>query len=416
MRPLEGVRIIDMTVAVAGPIAGQVLGDMGAEVIRVEPPFGRPLAGLHVAPPREGAPDRPYNRILLYNDFNRSKLGLTLDLTKEKGRETLLRLVAISDLVIENMSPRVLPGLGLDYARLREAREDIILVSMPAFGATGPLRDRTAYGPGIDAMSGLSWLSGYAGRGPLKPGNYYCDQNAGLLAAFAALAALSYRRRSGRGQHVELSMLEGELQLVGEALLDYAMNGRVQGRMGNRYPYMAPHGAYPCAGDDRWLAIAVGSDGEWQALCEVMGRPELGWDQRFADVVSRVRHREEVDAVVAAWTRSQEHGEAQRRLQEAGVPAGAALTASELFEDPQLRARGYFRTIEHLEAEAMPHGQVAWRLSATPSLPERPAPCFGQHNDHVLRELLGMSDAEVAELAEEGVIACEPLEEARDAP
>jgi crotonobetainyl-CoA:carnitine CoA-transferase CaiB-like acyl-CoA transferase len=411
MRPLEGVRAIDIGVAVAGPIAGHVLADMGAEVIRVEPPLARPVAGLHVAPRAEGAPDRPHNRIVLFNEFNRSKLGLTLDLTKRRGREVFLRLVAISDLVIENMSPRVLPELRLDYPHLREAREDIILVSMPAFGGTGPLRDRISYGPGIDAMSGLAWLTGYPDRGPLKPGNYYCDQNAGLLAAFAALAALRHRARSGRGQHVELSMLEGEIQLVGEALIDYVMNGRVQGRIGNQHPCMAPHGAYPCAGEDRWVAIAVGSDEEWRALCEVMGQPELASDERFADVVSRVRHRDEADAIVGAWTRGLEHGEAQQRLQAAGVPAGAALTTVELLEDRQLRARGYFRTIEHAEAGVSPHGQVAWRLSATPSPPERPAPCLGEHNDLVLKGLLGMSDAEVAQLAEERVIASERRQE-----
>lgn len=397
--------------AVAGPIAGHVLGDMGAEVIRVEPPLARPVAGLHVAPRAEGAPDRPYNRIVLFNEFNRSKLGLTLDLTKERGREVFLRLVAISDLVIENMSPRVLPELRLDYPHLREARQDIILVSMPAFGSTGPLRDRISYGPGIDAMSGLSWLTGYPDRGPLKPGNYYCDQNAGLLAAFAALAALRHRRRSGRGQHVELSMLEGEIQLVGEALLDYVMNGRVQGRTGNQQPCMAPHGAYPCATEDRWVAIAVGSDGEWHALCQAMGRPDLASDERFADVVSRVRHRDEVDAVVGAWTRELEHRDVKRRLQEAGVPAGAALTTAEVLEDPQLQARGHFQTIEHPETGPAPHAQVAWRLSATPSPPQRAAPCFGQHNDYVLKDLLGMSDEEVAQLAEERVIAREQRKE-----
>jgi len=412
MRPLEGIRVVDITVAVAGPIATQVLGDMGAEVIKIEAPFARPTTYLAVAPPVEGAPDRPYNRLARFLDLNRSKLGMTLDLTKERGREVFLKLVAQSDVVIENMSPRVLPNLRLEYPVLREANERIILVRMPAFGTWGPLRDRGSYGPGIDAMSGLSWLTGYDDGPPMKPGNYYCDQNAGLLAAFATLAALRHRQRTGRGQEVELSMLEGELQLVGEALVDYTMNGRVQHRTGNAHPMMSPHGVYPCRGSDQWVAVAVETDEQWAALCRLMGRPELARDERFADVVSRVRERRELDRLVADWTRTLDKHEAQRRLQEAGIPAGAALTSGDLFRDPQLAHRDYFQTVRHPEAGAGPHGRAAWTLSGTPSPLERHTPLFGEHNTYVLRDLLGLSDEEIASLEEERVISAQPIERA----
>jgi crotonobetainyl-CoA:carnitine CoA-transferase CaiB-like acyl-CoA transferase len=410
VKPLEGIRIVDITVAVAGPVATHVLGDMGAEVIKIEPPFGRPSKHLEAAPLVEGAPDRRYNRLLRFLDLNRSKLGMTLDLSKEAGRNVFLRLVAQSDVVIENMSPRVLPNLRLDFDELREANERIILVRMPAFGTWGPLRDFVSYGPGIDAMSGLSWLTGYEDGPPNKPGNYYCDQNAGLLAVVATLAALRHRDRTGRGQEVELSMLEGELQLVGEALLDYTMNGRVQHRTGNAHPSMSPHGVYPCKGDDAWVAIAVENDAQWSALCALMGQPRLAIDERFADVVSRVRERREIDRLVADWTRTLDKHDAERRLQAAGIPAGAALTVAELFADEQIQARGYFQTVQHPEAGPAPHARAAWTLSGTPSPLERHAPLFGEHNDYVLRELLGLSDDEIASLAEAHVISAEPIE------
>ena len=408
MRPLDGLRIIDLTVAIAGPVATSLLADLGAEVIRVEPPFPRPLH-VDIAPPLAGAPDRPYNRIVSYNDLNRGKLAITLDISKREGRDVLLRLAAVSDAVVENMSPRVLPSLGLAYDELRASKPDIVMVSMPAFGATGPLRDRVSYGPGIDAMSGLAYLTGYPDRGPLQPANYYCDYNAGVLGAFATIAALRHRDRTGEGQHVELAMLEGELQVVGEALLDYTMNGRVQQRTGNAHPSMSPHGVYACAGDDRWIAIACEDDAQWQRLCAAAGRAELAIDVRFADVVSRVRRRAEVDEIVAAWTRTRDVHEAASELQAAGVAAGAAQLVSELLTDPQLQDRQYISVEHHPEAGDTPYARAAFTLSKTPSRATRHAPLYGQDIEHVLRDLLGMNAAVIQSLFDAHVTAHAPL-------
>jgi benzylsuccinate CoA-transferase BbsF subunit len=408
MRPLEGLRIIDLTVAIAGPVATSLLSDLGVEVIRVEPPFARPLH-VDIAPLMPGAADRPYNRIVSYNDLNRGKLAVTLDISRREGRDVMLRLAAVSDAVIENMSPRVLPSLGLGYEDFRTVKPDIVLVSMPAFGATGPLRDRVSYGPGIDAMSGLAHLTGYADRRPMQPANYYCDYNAGVLAAFATVAALRHRDRTGAGQHVELAMLEGELQTVGEALLDDTMNGRVQQRTGNAHPSMSPHGVYPCAGDDRWIAIACEDDVAWQRLCEVMGQGDLAAHPGFTDVVSRIHHRDEVDAVVAAWTRTRDAHEAARELQAAGVAASAAQLVSELLADPQLRDREYITIVRHPEAGDTPYARAAFTLSKTPAHTGRPAPLYGQDIDYVLGDVLGLSAAEIRALEDAHVTSRQPL-------
>ncbi len=407
MRPLTGLRIIDLTVAIAGPVATSLLADLGAEVIRVEPPFPRPLH-VDIVPRVDGAPDRPYNRILSYNDLHRAKRAITLDLSKAEGRGILLGLVGVSDVVVENMSPRVLPSLGLGYEALRATKPDIVLASMPAFGATGPLRDRVSFGPGIDAMSGLAYLTGYPDRGPMQPANYYCDYNAGALAAFAVIAAIRHRDRTGEGQHIELAMLEGELQVVGEALLDYTMNGRVQQRTGNAHSSMSPHGVYPCAGDDRWIAIACEDDAQWEHLCTVVGRHELAQDVRFADVISRIHHRVEIDEIVSAWTRERPPHAAAEELQAAGVPAGAAQLVTELLDDPQLRARDYVTIVPHPEAGDTLYARPAFTLSKTPTHTELHAPLYGQDTDYVLRELLGLSVGEVAALEAAGVTARQP--------
>lgn len=432
--PLAGVRVIELTNAVAGPTAGFILGDLGADVIKVEGPTARSPRAHGLPLPDHTIPDRPWNRVTHFNELNRSKRGVVIDVAQPRGRLAFLELVAIADVVIENFAPRVVGNLGIDYPDAAAVRPDVIYISMPAFGKSGPFRNRISYGPGIDAMSGLSHLTGYVDGPPMKPGNFYCDQNAGLTSAMAAIAALRHRDRTGAGQYIESAMIEGELQLLAPALLDVQMNGRVQTRSGSRHPSMAPHGVYPCKpargaqtasgtrdserseapanpADERWLVVAVASDAEWQALCAVIGRTELAADPRFADVVSRHRNQQEADRVIAAWTRQHDHHDAMRRLQAAGVRAGAALTIAELHQDPHVRARQVLQPTRHPEMGAMPHTRTAFRLSATPGVgPQRPAPCFGEHNDQVFGPLVGLSDAARTELRAAGVLADSPLD------
>ncbi|MHB8575205.1 MAG: CaiB/BaiF CoA transferase family protein [Dehalococcoidia bacterium] len=409
-RPLAGIRIIDFTNAVAGPTATSILGDLGAEVIKIEAPDGRQPNPSGVAPHRAGTPDLPYNRVITFNERNRSKLGVVLDLARPEGRQLFLELAQVSDAVVENFSPRVMGNLRLDYPDLTAVRPDIILVSMPAFGKSGPYRARASYGPGIDAMSGLSHLTGYEDGPPMKPGNFYCDQNAGLLAASSLLAALRHRRRTGEGQWIECAMIEGELQLVAEALIDCQMNGRVQTRIGNRHPRMAPHGVYPCAGRDAWVAIAVATDAQFVALADLIERPDLAADPRFAALAQRLANQDVLDEEIAVWTRQRDHREAQRLLQAAGVPAGSALNAAELLTDPQVRARESFEYVGYPDIPVpFPHTRVAFRLRGRNTHIERRAPGFGEHNDAVLGDLLGARAERLTALRGSGVVADAPV-------
>ena len=407
--PLAGVRVIDFTNAVAGPTCTHILGDMGADVIKVESPTARSPRAHGTPLPSPELPDHPWNRLTNFNELNRSKRGIVLDAGMPDGRRAFLELATVCDVVVENFAPRVVGNLGIDYADVAAVRPDIIYVSMPAFGKTGPYRDRISYGPGIDAMSGLSHLTGYEDGPPMKPGNFYCDQNAGLTAAFAILAALHHRWQTGEGQYIEAAMIEGELQLIGEALLDAEVNGIVQTRHGNRDTSMAPHNVYPTRGIDSWIAIAVGTDAQWRALCGMIGRPELADDPRFGDVVSRYRNQGQADAIIAAWTATRDHHEAMRALQAAGVPAAAALSMPELHTDPHVRARGLLRPVVHPEQGPIPHTRTAFKLSRFPSAgPRLPAPRFGQDNAAILLDLLGHDTAEYEAMHAAGAVAEQP--------
>ena len=418
-KALEGLRVIDLSQVYAGPYATKLLADMGAEVIRVECaarsgrggrlPRTRPGGAFGAQFPGGDTGGRSYNRFAYYNELNRNKYAVTLDLTRPRAVDVFKKLVRISDVVVENFSPRVMGNLGLDYESLREENPGIVMVSISGYGHDGPYRDYVTYGEGIEAMSGLCALTAYPGGGPLKPGVAYADAVSGLLAAFAALAAVRHRRQSGRGQHIDLAMREALTPLLGEALMDYAMNGRVAPPVGNGHPAMAPHGCYRARGEDSWVAIAVTSDEEWRSLCRAMGSPPWAEDGRFASAAGRVAHREQLDGLIGEWTARHDHRELMGSLQRAGVRAGAVLTVDELVADPHLQERGFFEWLTHPEAGTHLHPGVSWRMSRTPGALRLPAPCFGEHNRYVFAGLLGMSEEEMAQLAEEGATAPEPL-------
>jgi len=406
---LKGIRVLEMTVAVAGPTAAHVLGDMGAEVIKVEEPAARAHVPGAIPPPVESAADRRHNRVVNFNELNRSKRHLPLNVATPEGRRVFLDLAATCDVVIENFAPRVMGNLGIDYEDLKAVNPAIVMVSMPAFGKSGPYRERISYGPGIDAMTGMSHLTGYPDRMPGKPGNFFCDQNAGLHAVFCILAALRHRRRTGEGQYIEMSMLEGELQFVVPAVMDALLNQRDQVRLGNRHAWLAPQGVYRCAGDDAWIAISVADDEEWRALCAVIGQTELQADPAYATSALRQERHDDIDARITTWTSVRDKLEVQEQLQAAGVRAGAALNQSDLFRDPQLTHRGSFSWMQHPEVGAFPHTPAAWRSRRGQHGAGGPTPLFGADVDYVLRELLGRSEEEVAGLVERQITTYEPL-------
>ena len=416
---LAGVRIIDLSQIFAGPYATKLLADMGAEVIRIECaarsgrggalPRMKPSGDFGASFPNGDTGERSYNRFAYYNELNRNKSAITLDLSKPHGVEIFKQLVAISDVVVENFSPRVMSNFGLDYAALRETNPRIIMALISGYGQDGPYRDCVAYGEGIEAMSGMSKLTAYQNGTPLKPGVAYADAAAGLHAAFAIMAALRYRQVKGVGQYIDLSMREALTPLLSEAIMDYTMNGKIPEPMGNRHAHMAPHGCYRTKGNDKWIAIAVSSDEEWRALYRVMGNPQWSRDERFADVTGRLENQDELDKMIGHWTIGYDHIELAEMLQAHGIKAGAVLDAADLVNDPHLKEREFFKVVEHPEAGTHIMPGISWKMSRTPGRIEHPAPCFGEHNQYVFSGLLGMSDTEIEQLAQEGATAEAPL-------
>jgi crotonobetainyl-CoA:carnitine CoA-transferase CaiB-like acyl-CoA transferase len=272
------------------------------------------------------------------------------------------------------------------------------MVSMPGFGGSGPMRDRTSFGPGIEAMTGLADLTGHQDGPPLKPGNYVTDYNAAMLAAFAVMAALRARRRTGLGRRIEVPLREGALQMIGDKVMDYALMGRVPTRMGNRHSSMAPHGVYPCRGADKWIAIAIASDEDWVALRSAMGDPEWAEDGRYRTAAGRLEHEDDLDIRLAAWTRSQDHIGLMHRLQAAGLDAAACLTTAEVEADPHFRARGFIQQVQIPESGPARYPRYGFQLARTP-VHTAAGPAFGAHNRDVLQDLLGMSEEDFAGLA-----------------
>jgi crotonobetainyl-CoA:carnitine CoA-transferase CaiB-like acyl-CoA transferase len=425
---LTGLRVIDLSQIFAGPYATKLLADMGSEIIRVECaarsgrggalPRIKPGGAFGASFPDGDTGERSYNRFAYYNEVNRNKYAITLDLSKPLGVNIFKSLVKVSDVVVENFTPRVMRNFGLDYQVLRETNPQIIMISLSGFGQDGPYRDYVTYGEGIEAMVGLSELTAYPDGEPLKPGVAYADATSGLHAAFAILAALRYRRLSGHGQHIDLSMREAVTPLLGEAIMDYTMNQRTAKPAGNRHSTMAPHGCYRTRGGknseenekgDAWIVIAISSDDEWRSLCHAMGDPPWTREDKFASTSGRLANREELDRLIGEWTSAYDHIELMNMLQGSGVKAGAVLTIAELAHDPHLNERGFFEELSHSEAGTHLYPGVSWQMSRTPGRLRLPAPCFGEHNHYVFGELLGMSEEEIWQLADEGVSASEPL-------
>lgn len=405
--PLAGVRVCDLTWVIAGPTATRILADFGAEVIRVEHGqaadpirLGRPIAG-----------ERPtLNNSGFFNYFNRNKKSVLLNARHPLGLEVLKRLIAVSDVVIENFSSGVLASWGLDDAALREINPRIISCSISGFGHTGRDRHFTTWGPTAQALSGLTLMSGLPGKPPAGWGYSYLDHTAGYYAAIAVMMALHHRNVAGEGQAIDISQVETGMVLTGPAVLDFTVNGRSWLREGmppgNRAwgTAIAPHNTYRCAGEDRWVAIAVRSDAEWEALRRAMGEPAWAGDARFATNEGRLAHEDELDAGIAAWTRERDAYAVMGVLQAAGVPAGVCQTAGDRVErDPQLRARGWWMTMPHPELGEAWFDGIAPRLERTPGRNRSASPMMGEHTEAVMREVVGMTAEEFAELEGLGV-------------
>jgi crotonobetainyl-CoA:carnitine CoA-transferase CaiB-like acyl-CoA transferase len=399
-RPLEGVRIADLSMMWAGPYATKLLAEMGAEVINVESP--RAWDNIRTLLPQPGVAT-PWNSAFYFNEYNRDKKSVVLDLADERGRDVFLRLVAHCDIVLENYRADVLDKLGLGYDVLKSVRPDVILVSMAAFGKVGADRDRVGFGPVIEMMSGLVSLSGYAGEDePFKTGISYGDPVAGVYAAGAVALALVKRHRTGEGSCVDLAQREGASLLAGEAFVRASLHGETQpAHLGNRSDRWAPQGVYRCAGDDEWVVVSVVTDDEWRACATSIGRPdlaELRLDER------RARH-DELDEVIGAWSAPLDPRLAVDVLQAAGVPAGRVLDMRTIKDDPHLFARGFWIRIPNEKMHPYRKHGVVWRLlEANPTI-RRHAPYLGADNRDVLTAVAGLTEAEIDQLEADGIIA-----------
>ena len=401
--PLAGLRVIDLGHYIADPYATRILGDYGAEVIKVET-AARPDMTRRMPPYVGGVMD--VNRAGWFLNANYNKLGLNLNLAHPAGRDVLLRLIAISDVVTENFSAGVLDRLGLGYEALRRVRPDIILLQMPGYGQSGPYRELRAVGPTISGLSGIDALTGWPDGPPLPTGRIPVpDYLNALGAAVALLAAIEHRARTGEGQRIELSQHENTTATQGAALLEGQLTGQNPSRRGNRDPVAAPHGVFRCRGEDAWCAIAIRTDSEWEALCRVIGRPELAGHPRYATLLERRAHQDELEEIVGAWAVTLSPDEVMQRLQAAGVPAGAVRNMRDLAGDPQLETREYFARFERPDLGAITVTASAARFSATPAAVHRPAPRIGENNEYLLGDLLGLTAGEIERLIADGAIS-----------
>jgi benzylsuccinate CoA-transferase BbsF subunit len=406
--PLHGYRVLDFGTAWAGSIPGHILADFGAEVIKIESHQRVDLLRYGPGPhtPMHGKPwEEARECNAWFHAVNRGKLGVTVNFTTARGAALIRDLVRQSDVVIDNFTPHVLQKYQLHYEALTAVQPDLIMASISVAGQQGPYNDTRAYAFNLHALSGLCSLIGYAqDTAPRHIDIAYADWNAGLFATYAILLAIYHRRRTGEGQYIDVSAWEATTTLLAEGVLDYTFNQRVPGPQDNQHPAMSPHGYYPCQGDDVWIAIAIRTDSEWQTLCELMGQPELAHDQRFQDMFQRLRHRQEVDQRLAAWTSAQEVESLATRLQEARIAAMPLCTVDRRLHDAHLQARQ-----THCEVEQPGTGRellhvIPWRLSDTPPAIRGPAPRVGEHNAYVLGDLLGLSAEEQARLAADGIL------------
>ena len=387
--PLDGIRIADFTQVVQGPYATMQMAMMGAEVIKIE------TASRH---PGETRTQGPFVR------NNISKKSITLDLKDPRGVEVAKKLVKVSDLVVENFGTGVIERLGLGYEDLKKVKPDVIMLCSTGLGRRGPYRHAIGYYAEVANFSGLSYLTGYKDGRPGQVAGIWADHLTGMLIVFAVLAALRHHRRTGQGQYIEMCMAENVIAALPERYLDYTVNGRLQPPMENRDLAMAPHGVYKCDGFDKWVAIAVGSEEEWAAFCQATGHPEWVEDPRFADALSRWNNQDELDKLVTEWTLQRTNYEVMHTLQAAGVAAGPSLNAEGLVNDPHLIDRGRFVPMGIVEGNPYTHVAQPWHMSAAPEPNYSRAPDLGEHNMEVLRDMLGMSEEEIASLTQEGVL------------
>lgn len=399
--PFDGIKVADFSWIMVGPTTAKYLADHGATVVRVEtvmPPDRLRAAG----PFKDGVPGT--NRSQFFGDFNTSKLSLSLSLKNPAAVAVARRLIAWADVYIESFTPGTVDDLGIGYETARSLNPSIIMASTCLMGQSGPAAAFAGYGYHAGAIAGFYEILGWPDLAPDAPWVAYTDTIAPRFLAATIMAALDHRRRTGQGQHIDAAQMEMALQFLAPQIIDFNVSGRVVTRAGNRSETMAPHGAYLCSGEDQWCAIAVESDEQWDALRRALQDPAWARDDRFRTAEGRLHYQDEIDGHLGEWTSRRSAQEIMQLLQSAGVPAGVVQRSSDLLQDPQLAHRRFFRYMDHPEMGNIPYTGHQFRIRGYESGPRFPAPLLGEHNELVMREILGMTDQEISEVLAAGAI------------
>ena len=405
--PLSGVRIIEPGQVWALPYAISPLAAYGAEVIKVESAV-RPDSSRGSPQPGSEVGDQPWNNGGMYHEANRNKLGISLDLNTDRGKELFKELVSVSDVVAQNFPPRVMRNFGLDYLELRKIKPDIIVLDSTAYGSSGPWENYIGYGSSLQAVTGLTYVTGYEDSGPVQGGILFNDTLGALNATYAILLALAHRERTGQGQWIDLSQYEAGVAHLGEAFMEYEMNGVAPTRRGNSHPDHAPYGLYPCAGDDGWLSITVTSDAEWANFVRAVGEAWAS-NRDWETAESRLSQRKSLDEAIGRWTSDKDKHEVMHLLQSGGVACGAVYNTRDIATDAHHADRGFFEISQHPEPVGpRPHSAPLFGLTGVDRPPDRLAPRFGEANRKVFQELLGRTDQEYDELMDQQVISDVP--------
>jgi benzylsuccinate CoA-transferase BbsF subunit len=403
MDSLKGVKIVEFAAFAAGPAVGKHLADHGATVVHIESRVRPDGFRAHYPPYKDNI--HGLNRSGLFALCNNDKLDITLNLKKApKATELAKRIVSWADVVIENFSPGTMARLGLDYDNLKKVKPDLIMLSSSNLGQSGPHAHHAGFGSQLSSLAGFTHLTGYPDGPPQILYGPYIDYIAVAYGAVAILAALDYKRRTGKGNYIDTAQYETGLQYLAPILLDYKVNGNVASRNANRDPHAAPHGAFPCKGEDSWCVLSVHTNAEWQALCRVMGSPPWSTDAKFSTHELRKANEDELDKNMAEWTCRYPALEIMERLQSAGIRAGVVNTMRDVYCDPQLSQRPQWVELEHPEIGKMHYQRPPFLLTQTPPGPSRRDPLLAEHNDYFYRSLLGLSEQEYTQLVDEQVI------------
>jgi crotonobetainyl-CoA:carnitine CoA-transferase CaiB-like acyl-CoA transferase len=405
-KPLAGVKVLEITTAWAGPLVGRHLADMGADVFLIEPPRVQPTRGHHFPGGSDQIWPHFYNRGSAFNQLNRNKRGMMLDIRHPDGQAQVLEMVKNVDVVIENNSVHVMKDYGMGFAVLSKINPRLVMCSISGFGATGPHAHYVALGSNIEASGGLVAQTGYHKNDHFGSGTYVADPIAGTLGALTITSSLLDAIDSGKSRHIDISLQESLTTFMVDSILRYQINGTANPPRGNKSLTMSPNGVYQCAGNDSWLALSIANDTQWQALADIIGQPTFA--TQYKTFAERKANEVVIDEAITYWAKTLDHHQATILLQAAGIPSGPVLANWEIAADPHLYSRDFWMEGVHPEVGYQRWEGAPWKFSATPATMEKSAPLFNQHADEILRKFAGRSDEEIAKLREDGITLDKP--------